>query len=120
MGAQRGGTEGMRTSGLLSPPEEVKADAETPGRSDGEKKPAARDSTGMRLPRVETPRKSFLSAAASDKLASVLIHACASLAIVTLILIFVFIGKEALPVFTSAEVREEAGLGNLFGSYEGR
>jgi phosphate transport system permease protein len=49
----------------------------------------------------------------SDKLAAVLIKGCAYLAILALILIFVFIGKEALPVLTSAEVQKEAGLSRL-------
>jgi phosphate transport system permease protein len=35
-------------------------------------------------------------------------------AIIALILIFVFIGKEALPIFTSAEVRKEADSAKLF------
>jgi phosphate transport system permease protein len=42
------------------------------------------------------------------------IRACAYTAIVSLILIFVFIGKEALPILTSAEVRQEADLDRLF------
>lgn len=43
-----------------------------------------------------------------------LIHASALTAIVGLFLIFVFIGKEALPVLTSPEVRQEANLDKLF------
>lgn len=43
-----------------------------------------------------------------------IIHISASLAIVGLVLIFVFIGKEALPVLLSKEVRQEAGLSRLF------
>jgi phosphate transport system permease protein len=54
-------------------------------------------------------RKEFL-----DQATSIVIHGCAYVAIVALILIFVFIGKEALPIITSAEVREEASLGTLF------
>lgn len=54
------------------------------------------------------------SGAWGDRLARVLITASAMLAIVSLVLIFIFIGKEALPIFTSAEIREEANLGNLF------
>ncbi|MDH4222764.1 MAG: phosphate ABC transporter permease subunit PstC [candidate division Zixibacteria bacterium] len=38
----------------------------------------------------------------------------ATLAIVAIILIFVFVGKEALPVFTSPEVQKEANLGEFF------
>jgi phosphate transport system permease protein len=50
----------------------------------------------------------------SDRIAAILIKGSAFLAIISLILIFLFIGKEALPVFTSAEVRGEAGLSKLF------
>jgi len=52
--------------------------------------------------------------ARSDRLATILIRGCAYLAIVSLILIFVFIGKEALPILTSAEIQKEVGLGTLF------
>ena len=51
-------------------------------------------------------RKSGGSGALSDRIASTAITSCALLAIVSLILIFIFIGKEALPIFTSAEVRQ--------------
>lgn len=54
------------------------------------------------------------SGAWGDRVARVLITGSAMLAIVSLILIFVFIGKEALPIFTSAEIQEEANIGNLF------
>jgi len=54
------------------------------------------------------------SGAASDLVAAYLIKACACVAIVSLVLIFIFIGKEALPVLTSAEIRQEADLGKLF------
>jgi phosphate transport system permease protein len=50
----------------------------------------------------------------SDRVAEIAIRACAYTAIVSLILIFVFIGKEALPILTSAEVRQEASLDRLF------
>jgi phosphate transport system permease protein len=50
----------------------------------------------------------------SDRLAAIIIKGSAFLAIVSLILIFIFIGKEALPVFTSAEVQQEASLSKLF------
>lgn len=50
----------------------------------------------------------------SDSIAALLIKGCAYVAIVVLILIFVFIGKEALPVLTSSEVHEEVDLGTLF------
>lgn len=42
------------------------------------------------------------------------IRLSAGVAIVSLILIFFFIGKEALPLFTSPEARQEAGLSKLF------
>jgi phosphate transport system permease protein len=50
----------------------------------------------------------------ADRLAAAAIKGAAWTAILSLVLIFVFIGKEALPIFTSAEVREEADLGRLF------
>ena len=40
----------------------------------------------------------------------------ALLAIVTIFLIFVFVFKEALPIFTNPEIRNEAGLKDLFGA----
>ena len=49
-----------------------------------------------------------------DRIAALVIKGSAFLAIVSLILIFVFIGKEALPVLTSAEVQREASLSKLF------
>ncbi len=42
------------------------------------------------------------------------------MAILSLVLIFVFIGKQALPVFTSAPVQKEAGLDKLFLPQPGR
>jgi ABC-type phosphate transport system permease subunit len=50
----------------------------------------------------------------SDRLAAILIKGSAFLAIVSLILIFIFIGKEALPVLTSPEVQKEAGLARFW------
>jgi phosphate transport system permease protein len=50
----------------------------------------------------------------ADRSAAALIKGAAWTAILSLVLIFVFIGKEALPVFTSAEVRQEADLDRLF------
>jgi phosphate transport system permease protein len=50
----------------------------------------------------------------ADRIAALAISASALLAIIALILIFVFIGKEALPLLTSAEVQEEADLARLF------
>jgi phosphate transport system permease protein len=52
--------------------------------------------------------------ALSDRIASLVIKGCAFLAIVSLILIFVFIGREALPLLTSPEVHKEADLARLF------
>ncbi len=49
-----------------------------------------------------------------DRLAAVVIKGSAFFAIVSLILIFIFIGKEALPVLTSQEVQSEASLSKLF------
>ncbi|MBI3271121.1 MAG: phosphate ABC transporter permease subunit PstC [Planctomycetes bacterium] len=63
---------------------------------------------------TESPLARRPGGALADRLAAVCIQACACLAIVSLLLIFVFIGKEALPVLTSAEVREEVDLGRLF------
>jgi phosphate transport system permease protein len=42
------------------------------------------------------------------------IRVSAGVAIAALILIFIFIGKEAIPLFTSAEARQEASLSKLF------
>lgn len=58
-----------------------------------------------------------------DRLAAAAIKSSAFLAIASLLLIFIFIGKEALPVFTSAEVQQEASLAKLFlpqPAHEGR
>ena len=48
------------------------------------------------------------------------IRASALTAIVGLALIFIFIGKEALPLLTSAEARQEAGLARIFLPQEDR
>jgi phosphate transport system permease protein len=48
-----------------------------------------------------------------DRIAELVIKGSAFLAILSLILIFIFIGKEALPILTSAEVQQEAGLSKL-------
>lgn len=50
----------------------------------------------------------------SDRVAAILIRGSAFAAIASLILIFIFIGKEAVPVLTSPEVQEEASLSRLF------
>jgi len=54
------------------------------------------------------------SSGLSDRVARIVITGSAMLAILSLILIFIFIGKEALPIFTSAQIQEEANIGNLF------
>jgi len=64
--------------------------------------------TGLTLPGLR--RHGVLG----DRLAEILIKASAFLAIISLILIFVFIGKEALPILTSAEIQQEANLSRLF------
>jgi phosphate transport system permease protein len=58
--------------------------------------------------------KSTRSGALSDRIAATVITGSALMAILSLILIFIFIGKEAVPIFTSAEVQEEVDLGKLF------
>jgi phosphate transport system permease protein len=77
----------MRTGGLLSPGAEVTAAVRPEARGSG---------------------------AVSDRVAALIIRGSAFLAIIALILIFVFIGKEALPVLTSSEIRKEADLDRLF------
>ncbi len=52
--------------------------------------------------------------ALSDRLASLIIKGSAFLTIASLILIFIFIGKEALPILTSREVQKEASLSKLY------
>jgi phosphate transport system permease protein len=59
-------------------------------------------------------KQSARRGALADRVAAIIIHACAFAAILALILIFVFIGKEALPVLTSEEVHREVDLGKLF------
>jgi phosphate transport system permease protein len=59
-------------------------------------------------------KRSDRSGALGDQIARTAITGSALVAIVSLILIFIFIGKEALPIFTSAEVREEANISELF------
>ena len=63
---------------------------------------------------IFSKRESARSGAISDRIARIVIKGSAFLAILSLILIFVFIGKEALPIFTSAEIREEANIDILF------
>lgn len=50
----------------------------------------------------------------SDIIAAVVIKSCALLAIASLVLIFIFIAKEAVPIFTSAEIQKEATIGKMF------
>jgi phosphate transport system permease protein len=50
----------------------------------------------------------------SESAIEAVIRLSAALAIIGLILIFVFIGKEALPILTSDQARKEAGLSRLF------
>jgi phosphate transport system permease protein len=64
--------------------------------------------TVARLPRVS------FTGSLSDRLASVVIRGSAFLAILALVLIFIFIGKEALPILTSPEIQKEASLSTLF------
>jgi len=59
------------------------------------------------------PRASF-AGSLSDRLASIIIRGSAFLAILSLVLIFIFIGKEALPILTSPEIQKEASLSQLF------
>ncbi len=51
--------------------------------------------------------------ALNDRIAALLIKGSAFVAILALILIFIFIGKEALPVLTSSEVHQEVDLSTL-------
>lgn len=50
----------------------------------------------------------------SDRIAALVIKGSAFVAIIALILIFIFIGKEALPVLTSPEVHKEVDLRTIF------
>lgn len=59
-------------------------------------------------------RTSNRSGALTDRVARIVITGSAMLAILSLILIFIFIGKEALPIFTSSEIREEVNIQKLF------
>ncbi len=49
-----------------------------------------------------------------DKLACALIYSAAVVSVSIIVLIFIFVGKEALPVFTSAEVHQEVTLSQMF------
>ncbi len=76
----------MRSSGVLSPGSELITSA-----------PVSRRGTD----------------ALNDRIAALLIKGSAFVAILALILIFIFIGKEALPVLTSSEVHQEVDLSTL-------
>jgi phosphate transport system permease protein len=78
----------MRTSGVLPASQEVMAST------------------------LARPQKR--TGALADRIAAYTIRGSAFLAIIFLVLIFIFIGKEALPVLTSAEIRQEADLSRLF------
>jgi len=58
--------------------------------------------------------KAGITGVLSDRLASAVIKGSAFLAILSLVLIFIFIGKEALPILTSSEIQREASLSTLF------
>lgn len=70
--------------------------------------PDRQEVTVLSLPRLQ--RIGTLS----DRLASILIKGSAFVAILALLLIFIFIGREALPVLTSPEVHKEVDLAKLF------
>ncbi len=55
-----------------------------------------------------------------DRIVDVLVHVVAFASIAAVLLILVFVGKAALPLFTSAEVREEVTVGDLFHPSEDR
>jgi phosphate transport system permease protein len=61
-----------------------------------------------------TLREQRRAGAFIDRIAAYLIKGSACLAIVSLVLIFIFIGKEALPIFTSPDVRKETSPAKLF------
>jgi phosphate transport system permease protein len=63
---------------------------------------------------IFSAREPNRSGALADRIAAIAIKGSAFLAILALILIFVFIGKEALPIFTSDEVRKEVDITRLF------
>jgi len=53
-----------------------------------------------------------------DRFVRGFIHVTALMAILVIVLIFVFVGKEALPVLTSSEVQKEANLDKLFAAQQ--
>ena len=52
-----------------------------------------------------------------ERIAETTVKVVSVMSIASVLLILVFVGKEALPVLTSAAVHEEVTLGQLFGSY---
>ncbi len=62
---------------------------------------------------IRLPRTNF-TGSLTDRLATFVIRGSAFLAILSLVLIFIFIGKEALPILTSPEIQKEASLSRLF------
>lgn len=69
--------------------------------------------SGSRQVNARGVQRSWRTPVLADRLASYVIRSCAFLAIVALILIFVFIGREALPLLTSPEVHKEVDLARL-------
>jgi phosphate transport system permease protein len=63
---------------------------------------------------VSEHSESDRASAFSDRIAGIAIKGSALFAILSLILIFIFIGKEALPIFTSDEIKQEASIEKLF------
>ncbi|MDQ7781206.1 MAG: phosphate ABC transporter permease subunit PstC, partial [Planctomycetota bacterium] len=78
---------------------------ETVLNNNGPNKPGAADARPGFLGRKSRPL---------ELIAESIVRMSAWSVIVVLALIFVFIGKEALPIFTSPEVREEVTIGDLF------
>lgn len=70
-------------------------------------------------PSVRTSAARGKSNLLTDRVAAWAIKSCAWVAIVSLVLIFVFISKEALPIFTSHEIQKEASVAKLFLSQPG-
>jgi phosphate transport system permease protein len=65
----------------------------------------------LTMPALPRPRQTGMW---GDRIAALAIKGSAYAAILFLILIFIFIGKEALPILTSPKIREEANLSKLF------
>jgi phosphate transport system permease protein len=54
-----------------------------------------------------------------ERIAETLVKVVSLVSIASILLILVFVGKEALPILTSAAVRSEVTLGSLFAPYRG-